>query len=386
MTTTASSFVVRVLPIGMDLNTAHNVSILEAGLHGGISIPHSCRTGLCGTCKGELLSGQVRGRLADGDCEEETDASAGDMILLCKSTPLSDCAIRVPQAKRTEFRPQRLPARIVSVQRLATDVVRLALRLPMNRPIEFLAGQYLEILLKDGQRRSFSIASSPAVGGKVDIELHVRHHPGGLFSDPLFSTTPTSGVLQMEGPFGSFQLREPDAGPTIFLATGTGFAPVKAMVEEAIGTQRTARQAFHVYWGGRVEADLYDLARVRAWANEGHITFHPVLSRAKDADWTGRQGHVQNALMEDFNDLRDATVYACGSEAMVSAARDSLVSVRNLAKERFFADAFFSAQANENARTSAGATPSPAESAGHTAGRTDAPWPSAIAAAPVSAA
>lgn len=353
MTTAASSFVVSVQPLGMDLNAVRNVSILEASLHGGISIPHSCRTGLCGTCRGEVLSGQVRGRLADGGSDDETDAMPGDVVLLCKSTPLSDCAIRVPAAKRTEHRPQRLPARVVSVQRLATDVVRLALRLPMNRPIEFLAGQYLEILLKDGQRRRFSIASAPAVGGKVDIELHVRHHPGGLFSDALFSTTPPSGVLQMEGPFGSFHLREPGAGPIILLATGTGFAPVKAMVEDAIGTRRTAHQAFHLYWGGRVEADLYDIARVRAWAQEGHIQFHPVLSRAKNPDGWGRPGHVQDALMEDFADLSDATIYACGSETMVNAARDTLVSARNLAKERFFADAFFSALADDNATTGA---------------------------------
>jgi CDP-4-dehydro-6-deoxyglucose reductase len=228
------------------------------------------------------------------------------------------------------------------VEKPAPGVAVLRLRLPMNRKLNFLAGQYLDVLLPGGERRSYSIASPPQAGGIVDVELHVRHYPGGRFSDRLFAAAPPTGMLQVEAPLGGFFLRDEGSGPVILLATGTGFAPVQSMVEDAIRSGRAGREGFHVYWGARAVADLYRLERAAKWAGEAAgVRFTPVLSGPAPAGWSGRQGYVQQAVMQDFADLAQAQVYACGSEAMVESARRALVDGRGLPQERFFADAFY---------------------------------------------
>lgn len=341
-------FSVRLEPSGLELSVPDGGTVLEAALHGGVSIPYSCRTGMCRTCKGTLVSGRLHGPTAqaeDTSTSAGTEASAGEVMLLCRAMPRSNCVIHVSEAKVLEFQPQLFPARVAGVDKPAPEVAVLRLRLPMNRKLSFRAGQYLDVLLQGGGRRSYSIASSPQVGGITDLELHVRHYPGGTFSDRLFASDPLKGMLQVEAPLGDFYLREETTGPVILLATGTGFAPIQAMVEDAIRLGRTARQTFHVYWGARETADLYRMERAMRWATEdAGVHFTPVLSGAASADWSGRRGYVQQAVMEDFADLGHAQVYACGSEAMVASARRELVNARGLIETQFFADIFYSSR------------------------------------------
>lgn len=322
-------------------------SVLDAALRSGVSLPYSCRTGLCGTCKGTLVEGRMRGPLADGRNAQvgaETDAAVGDVLLLCRAFPLSDCVLHVMDAKELEFEPQVFPARIAKVDISSAGVAIINMRLPMNRKLNYRAGQSLDILLEDGARVSYSIASAPVVGGTVDLELHVRHHLGGRFSDRLFKGAPTPTMVQLESPFGNFYLRDATDGPVILLATGTGFAPIQSIVEDAIRSGRTKRQAFHLYWGARQATDLYRLQRALDWERGGHIRFVPVLSRAEGEKGRWRHGHVQQAVAEDFADLGEAHVYACGSDAMVTSARQDLTDKRGLNTENFFADSFFACQ------------------------------------------
>ena len=341
-------FSVRLEPSGLELSVPDGGTVLEAALHGGVSIPYSCRTGMCRTCKGTLVSGRLHGptELADDtSANAGTEASPGEVMLLCRAVPRSNCVIHVSEAKLLEFQPQLFPARGAGVDKPAPDVAVLRLRLPMNRKLSFRAGQYLDVLLQGGGRRSYSIATSPQVGGITDLELHVRHCPGGTFSDRLFASDPLKGMLQVEAPLGDFYLREETTGPVILLATGTGFAPIQAMVEDAIRLGRTARQTFHVSWGARETADLYRMELAMRWATEdAGVHFTPVLSGAVSADWSGRRGYVQQAVMEDFAELGHAQVYACGSEAMVASARRELVNVRGLLEKQFFADIFYASR------------------------------------------
>jgi CDP-4-dehydro-6-deoxyglucose reductase len=342
------TFSVRLEPSGRVLSVAAGSTVLDAAVRGGVSIPHTCRSGICKTCKGTLVSGRLHGPTAQ---DEDTSAGAGaegapgDAMLLCRSVPRSDCVLQVPGATELKFQPETYPARVAGIDKPAADVAVLRLRLPMNRKLNFLAGQYLDVLLGDGARRSYSIASAPQPGGIVDVELHVRHYPGGQFSDRLFADKPLAGMLQVEAPLGGFFLQEEGPGPVILLATGTGFAPIQAMVEDAIRSGRSARQDFHVYWGARSGTDLYRVERALRWANEAPgEPFTPVLSREPPQDWSGRRGYVQHAVMEDFADLAQAEVYACGSEAMVESAQRELVQARGLPEDRFFADAFYASR------------------------------------------
>jgi CDP-4-dehydro-6-deoxyglucose reductase len=341
----SSGFSVRLEPGGRVLAVAAGSTVLDAAVRGGVSIPHTCRSGLCRTCKGTLVSGRLHGPLADADDTGEgsgAEAAPGDVLLLCRAVPHSDCVLEVPGATELQFQPETCPVRIGAVERPAPGVAVLRLRLPMNRKLNFLAGQYLDVLLQGGGRRSYSIASTPQVGGIGEIELHVRHYPGGQFSDRLFAAAPPAGMLQIEAPLGGFFLRDEGTGPVILLATGTGFAPIQSMVEDAIRSGRAAREGFHVYWGAREAADLYRLERAMQWASEAPgVRFTPVLSGPPPQGWTGARGHVQDVVLRDFADLAQAQVYACGSEAMVESARRALVDGRALPEERFFADAFY---------------------------------------------
>jgi CDP-4-dehydro-6-deoxyglucose reductase len=340
-----ASYSVRLEPSGRMLAVPAGSTVLDAAVQGGVSIPHTCRSGLCRTCKGTLVSGRLHGPLAqaeDTGVGSGAEAAPGDVLLLCRAVPHSDCVLEVPGATELKFLPERFPAKMAGVDRPAPGVAVLRLRLPMNRKLNFLAGQYLDVLLEGGARRSYSIASTPQVGGITDIELHIRHYPGGRFSDRLFADKPATGMLQIEAPLGAFFLRDEDSGPVILLATGTGFAPIQSMVQEAIRSGRAARHGLHVYWGARELADLYRLERAAAWPAEAEgVRFTPVLSGPAPADWTGRRGYVQQAVLQDFPSLADAQVYACGSEAMVESARRELVAQRGLPEERFFADAFY---------------------------------------------
>jgi CDP-4-dehydro-6-deoxyglucose reductase len=217
-------------------------------------------------------------------------------------------------------------------------VIVLQLKLPANERLDFLAGQYLEFLLRDGSRRSFSMANPPHAGEL--LELHVRHVAGGQFTDHVFGKMKERDILRFEGPLGTFFLREESAKPVVFVASGTGFAPIKAILEHAFHTG--IARPMTLYWGGRRPKDLYMDALPKRWAAE-HPGFRyvPVISDALPEDaWHGRSGFVHRAVMEDLPDLSPYQVYACGVPVMVDAARRDFTTLCKLPEEEFFADSF----------------------------------------------
>jgi CDP-4-dehydro-6-deoxyglucose reductase len=237
-----------------------------------------------------------------------------------------------------------MPVRVAALTRQSHDVMLLRLQLPAGEPLQFHAGQYIEFILRDGARRSYSMANAPHPRKEpgAGIELHIRHLPGGKFTDHVCGAMKEKDILRVEGPHGSFFLREDSGKPLILLASGTGFAPIKAVIEH-MRHQAITRPAT-LYWGGRRPADLYLDDWVRAQlAAMPHLRYVPVISDAEpEDDWRGRTGFVHRAAMEDFADLSGHQVYACGVPVMVESARRDFVSQRELPEEEFFADAFTS--------------------------------------------
>lgn len=332
------SYQIKVQPKGYQFQGEAQETVLEAALRQGVNIPHGCRNGACGACKGKLISGRVDHGAAQAHALTEAEKAAG-LTLYCCATPLSDLEIECRQAsKGGEIVARTLPARIEVLERRAPDVIELGLRLPANEKLDFLAGQYIDILLKDGRKRSYSLANAPDAPGL--LQLHIRHVPGGAFTDALFSTMKAKDILRLNGPHGSFHLREDSAKPIILLASGTGFAPIKAMVEHALA--QGATRPMHLYWGCRTQPDLYatDLAQQWAAANPW-FQYTPVLSEPRTEDaWQGRTGLVHQAVMADYPDLAGHEVYACGAPVMVDAARSDFTSRCALPEDAFFADAF----------------------------------------------
>src|SRR6266480_1586085 len=286
-------------------------SILQAGLDAGFMMPYSCRTGVCRTCRGTLLEGRVDYGAVHPTYLPDSDKAKG-YALLCQAKPLSDVVVEVHElAGVAGIRPRKIPCRVEKIERPAPDVAILNLRLPMNENFRFLAGQYIDFLLKDGKRRSYSIANPPRPEGVTALELHVRHTPGGAFTDQVFSTLKVRDLLRFEGPLGTFFLREESDKPIVMVASGTGFAPIKAMCESAL--ERGMKRPITLYWGCRAKRDLYLLDMPASWKH-GSFKFIP--------------------------DLSGVQVYACGAPVMVDAARRDFVAQCSLPAEEFFADSF----------------------------------------------
>ncbi|MBI3937343.1 MAG: CDP-6-deoxy-delta-3,4-glucoseen reductase [Betaproteobacteria bacterium] len=312
-------------------------TVLEAALREGFVIAYGCRNGACGTCKGKLLEGRVD----YGRCQEHAlphaERQAG-MALFCQARPLSDLAIECREIGAAKDIPiRKLPARVHRMRRLAPDVMLLHLKLPASERLQFLAGQYIDILLKEGRRRSFSMASPPH--DDALLELHLRNY-GGRFSRHVFDRMKEGDILRFEGPLGTFFLREESGKPVVFVAGGTGFAPIKAMIEDAF--HRGVARELTLYWGARARADLYLHELPQQWQRE-HANFRyvPVLSEALPADeWTGRSGLVHRAVMEDIPDLSSHQVYTCGNPAMVEAAHRDFTARCRTPEDEFFSDSF----------------------------------------------
>jgi len=301
-------------------------------------IPYGCRNGACGTCKGRILAGTVDYGPVQPTTLTEEDKRNG-LALFCCARPLSDITIEVREVRRAGDIPiKRLPCRIESITRPSSDVAIVKLKLPANERLQFLAGQYIDFLLKDGRRRSFSLATAPH--DDALLELHVRHIPGGFFTDPLFTQYKGREILRLEGPLGSFYLREESDKPMLFVAGGTGFAPIKGMLEHCFH-HRVERQMV-LYWGVRSLADLYLPTLPGEWQSaHPNFTFIPVLSEPRPEDqWPGRTGFVHQAVLDDFRDLSGYQVYACGAPAMIDAARRDFTTERRLPADEFFADSF----------------------------------------------
>lgn len=332
------SFQVTLQPSGLHYAAPADETLLEAALKAGLLLPYSCRDGACGVCKSQLIAGQVDPGRFSAATLTEAEREAG-MVLLCCARPTSDIEIAVRQVSRVGDIPvKKLPCRVQKLARVAPDVIVMEIKLPASEKFQFIAGQYIDFILADGKRRSFSIANAP--GGADFLELHIRLVPGGQFTTHVFEKLKEKDILRFEGPLGSFRLQEDSRRPVVLLAGGTGFAPIKSIVEHAIASGQ--RRPMTLYWGSRDLAGLYELALAQGWeARLPGFRFVPVLEGAEPGDhWTGRSGLPHVALMEDLPDLSGHEVYACGSPGMIEASRQDLIGRCGLPAEAFFADAF----------------------------------------------
>jgi CDP-4-dehydro-6-deoxyglucose reductase len=312
-------------------------TVLAAALREGIVIAYGCRSGVCGTCKGSLVEGSIDYGTYQEQAMSEAERRVGK-ALFCQARPQTDLVIQCREigAAVKGMQIKLLPARVTKMQRLAPDVMLLELKLPANERLQFLAGQYVDLLLRGGIRRSFSMANAPH--DDAFLQLHLRDY-GGPFSRHVFDAMKEKDIIRIEGPFGTFFLREDSAKPIVLLASGTGFAPIKAIVEHALHTGM--KRPITLYWGCRVRADLYMDDLAARWQREGKLRYVPVLSDALPADnWGGRTGFVHRAVMEDFPDLSGHQVYACGAPVMVDAARRDFTAKCRLPDEEFFSDSF----------------------------------------------
>ena len=331
------SFHITIQPSGHEYDVEEGATVLQAAIDAGIKLPYGCQNGACGACKGKVVAGAVD-HAASPDGTLPQDQRDQGMALFCCARPLSDLVIEAKEVtSKTDIPVKTMPCRVQKLERLAPDVIALQLKLPTNERLQFLAGQYIEILLKDGKRRAFSLANAPY--DDELLQLHIRLVPGGHFTEHVFGTMKEREMLRFEGPHGSFFLREDSKKPIILLAGGTGFAPIKSLVEYAIHSK--IERPMQLYWGAKDRAGLYLPELPQRWATEhAHIQYVPVLSEPTPADaWSGRTGFVHQAVLADHADLSGFQVYACGAPAMIAAARRDFVA-RGLPEEEFYADSF----------------------------------------------
>lgn len=337
------SFNVTVQPANRSFTVERDESVLAAAIRQNIGLPYGCRDGACSSCKSRLLEGRVLHGVHQAKALTPLEEEAGFMLTCC-ATPQSDLVIEARTVVGAgEFPIRKMPSRVRSMERVAPDVVVLQMQLPANDQLLYRAGQYVEFILRDGSRRSYSMANAPHTQAEQPgIELHIRHMPGGKFTDHVFGSMKEKEILRLEGPFGSFFLREESDRPIVLLASGTGFAPIKAILEHL--RFKHIDRPVSLYWGCRRRADLYRHDWCEALAAEmPGLRYVPVLSEAGPEDhWTGRRGFVHQAVMDDLPDLSRHEVYACGAPVMVDSAQRDFVNRCNLPAENFYADAFTS--------------------------------------------
>lgn len=331
------SYKITIQPEQQAFSTEPGETVLDAALRQGISLPYGCRNGACGSCKARLIAGEIEYGAIPVTGITAAEQCAGH-ALLCQARPRSDLIIEARAVHRIDEIPVRkLPCRVSRIEKLNRDVLRLFLKLPTTERMQFLAGQYIDILMQDGKRRSFSLANAPHTD--EFLELHVRHYEGGLFSEFAFTKLHEKSLLRIEGPLGTFFLHEDSDRPIIMVAGGTGFAPVKSIVEHAL--KKGMERSIHFYWGARSREDLYLHELAREWART-NANFHyvPVLSEPLASDqWDGRTGLVHEAVLKDFDDLSGHEVYTCGPPPMVHAVRDKLIE-RGLPADYIYSDSF----------------------------------------------
>jgi len=343
------AFQISVQPSGRSFSADVGEGILAAAIRQGIGMPYGCKDGACGSCKCKMLEGTVVHGAHQTKALNAEEEAAG-YILTCCAVPQTDIVIESRQVTdESGFPVRKMPSRVLSLEKKSHDVMIVKLQLPANDTMRFHAGQYVEFILRDGARRSYSMANAPhtmapaagtSTAPQPAIELHVRHMPGGKFTDHVFTAMKEKEILRVEGPYGSFYLREDSDKPIIFLASGTGFAPIKAVIEHM--QFKDIRRPAILYWGGRRPADLYldDWVRERM-ADMPQLKYVPVISNALPEDnWTGRTGFVHKAVLEDFPDLSGHQVYACGAPIVVDSARAEYSDLAKLPPDEFYADAF----------------------------------------------
>jgi CDP-4-dehydro-6-deoxyglucose reductase len=324
-------------PSGQTIVAEEGETVLDAALRAGQVLPYSCRNGSCGSCKGRIISGEVDYGRYDAAALTDAERAAG-YALFCQAVPRGELVIEAQVLAAVADIPiKTLPCRVMRMERLAPDVMGLWLKLPQNQRLQFLAGQYIDILLKEGRRRSFSLANAPH--DDEFLQLQIRHVPRGRFTSHVFGEMKEKDLLRFRGPFGTFYLREDSPLPIIMVAGGTGFAPMKSILEHMFhaGIDRPV----YLYWGAKTKRDLYQADLVHQWARDhAQFRFVPVLSQADPADnWSGRTGWPHDAVLADHPDLGGFEVYASGPPAMIDAIRDHFMR-HGLQAEHLHYDSF----------------------------------------------
>jgi CDP-4-dehydro-6-deoxyglucose reductase len=312
-------------------------TVLQAAIEAGINLPYGCRNGACGACKAKLLQGKVIHDDYQGSAMSDAELIAGNALLCC-ARPIEDLTIECRElGGLAGIKPRILPARVAKKEQLTHDVIGLHLQLPASERLQFKAGQYIEFILKDGKRRAFSIANAPH--DSDFLQLHIRVIAGGVFSEYIEKELQEKAILRLEAPFGSFFLREDSQKPIILVAGGTGFSPVKGIIEHIL--HNNIKRDILLYRGARELRDLYMHDLCEKWAAlMPNITYIPVLSEAADSDsWQGRAGLVHQAVLDDISDLSAYQAYVCGAPGMCEVAHQSFLQ-QGLDAEEFFSDAF----------------------------------------------
>jgi CDP-4-dehydro-6-deoxyglucose reductase len=334
------SFQISVQPSNRQFTCDDGETVLAAAIRAGVGLPYGCKNGACGSCKGKLISGSI-----DQGKHQEKALSAAEaeqgQALFCCAVPHTDLVIEAREVLGVgEFPIKKMPSRVAKIERVTDDVAIISLQLPANERLQYLAGQYIEFLLKDNKRRSYSMANAPYKDEQITV--HIRHMPGGLFTDQVFGTMKERDILRFEGPLGTFFLREDSDKPMVLLASGTGFAPIKAIIEQA--THNMTERAIVLYWGGRRPKDLYMHELCEEWARTlPNFRYVPVISDALPEDnWSGRTGFVHRAVIDDLPDMSGYQVYACGAPIVVDSAKHDFIAQCQLPEDEFYADSFTS--------------------------------------------
>ena len=327
------SFKVHVEPSGHEFQVEAGETILDAAIRQGINLPYGCRNGFCGNCQSTLLAGDID--YPDGP-PPALDANQEGACLTCQGVPKSDLRLEVREISAAQdLQVREMPCKVDRIERLNDDVIRLYLKLPEGERLQFLAGQYLNFILEGGEKRAFSIANAPH--DDAFIELHIRHVAGGTFTDFLFDGMQEKTIMRIEAPLGSYFLREESELPIILMGGGTGFAPLKGIIEHAfeIGVDRPIT----LYWGVRARQDLYLPDLPLKWVEEHpNFTYVPVLSEP-DADWQGRTGWVHESVVADHADLSGFEVYMSGPPPMINAGKEAFLA-HGLDETRLYSDSF----------------------------------------------
>ena len=324
-------------PGGRIFEVQDHETVLAAALRQGVRLPDGCRNGSCGVCRAHLAAGCVRYPHGPLPGLTAFERQAGE-VLLCRAVPDSDLLLDAQEVTAAAaLAVKTLPCRVAEMRPLAPEVMALWLRLPPVEKLEFLPGQYIDVLLPGGHRRSFSLANPPHDAAL--LEIHVSLVPGGRFSEEVFRHMQPGALLEVQGPLGVFFLREESARPILMVAGGTGYAPFKSMLRHLFETGR--QRQVTLYWGARLQADLYELARVEQWLRkQSDFRFVPVLSEPRPEDrWTGRRGRVHEAVLADYAEFAGCDIHLAGPPTMVRAARQSLL-LKGAEPGRVFSDAF----------------------------------------------
>ena len=338
--TATMSFNITIQPSGRTFIAQADEALLAAAIRQGIGLPYGCKDGACGSCKCKKIEGTITQGTHQLKALSLEEAAQG-FILTCCAVAHSDVVLESRQVTdESAFPIKKMPVRVNSLARASHDVMNVRLQLPAADVFKYHAGQYVEFLLRDGDRRAYSMGNAPHTQAEhPGVELHIRHMPGGKFTDHVFGPMKEKDILRIEGPFGSFYLREDSDKPMVMLASGTGFAPIKAIIEH-LQFKGITRPAV-LYWGGRRPADLYMNEWVQSKVAEmPNLSYVPVVSDALPEDaWTGRTGFVHHAVLQDIPDLSGHQVYACGAPIVVDSAQ-AAYSAAGLPDGEFYADSF----------------------------------------------